>query len=193
MPVQCFYQLSHEVTQLSAGQFVGLMCSRERNERIKEIICEVRFWRQLKIEVMGSNPIEITLIFSGEYFRQLLKLSTNCEDNHILQFIFKTALHKLLNNFFHSSFVIWKSTAKPGKCQRNIHEKNIVSFSLSFQASVYYCRLIYLAWCSHCSVRVELKQTCKYLVCFHESLARYGNLSFCRNITEFIRKPVEYF
>ena len=31
MPVQCSNQLNYEVTQLRAGQFVGLMFSRERN------------------------------------------------------------------------------------------------------------------------------------------------------------------
>ena len=31
--MQCSNQLSYEVTQLRAGQFVGLMFSRERNER----------------------------------------------------------------------------------------------------------------------------------------------------------------
>ena len=31
IPVQCSNQLSYEVTQLRAGQFVGLMFSRERN------------------------------------------------------------------------------------------------------------------------------------------------------------------
>ena len=31
MPVQYSNQLSYEVTQLRAGQFVGLMFSRERN------------------------------------------------------------------------------------------------------------------------------------------------------------------
>ena len=31
MPVQCSNQLSYEVTQLRAGQFVGHMFSRERN------------------------------------------------------------------------------------------------------------------------------------------------------------------
>ena len=31
MPVQCSNQLSYEVTQLRAGQYVGLMFSRERN------------------------------------------------------------------------------------------------------------------------------------------------------------------
>ena len=32
MPVQCSNQLSYEVTQLRAGQFVGHMFSRERND-----------------------------------------------------------------------------------------------------------------------------------------------------------------
>ena len=31
MPVQCSNQLSYKVTELRAGQFVGLMFSRERN------------------------------------------------------------------------------------------------------------------------------------------------------------------
>ena len=31
MPVHCSNQLSYELTQLRAGQFVGLMFSRERN------------------------------------------------------------------------------------------------------------------------------------------------------------------
>ena len=31
MPVQCSNQLSYEVPQLRAGQFVGIMFSRERN------------------------------------------------------------------------------------------------------------------------------------------------------------------
>ena len=31
MPAQCSNQLSYDVTQLRAGQFVGLMFSRERN------------------------------------------------------------------------------------------------------------------------------------------------------------------
>ena len=37
MPVQCSNQLSYEVTQWRAGQFVGLMFSRER-----EIVQQVR-------------------------------------------------------------------------------------------------------------------------------------------------------
>ena len=38
MPVQCSNQLSYEVTQLRAGQFVGLMFSRERNVVIRNVI-----------------------------------------------------------------------------------------------------------------------------------------------------------
>ena len=42
MPVQCSSQLSYEVTQLIAGQLVGLMFSRERNEERKKCFYEVR-------------------------------------------------------------------------------------------------------------------------------------------------------
>ena len=41
MLVQCSNQLSYEVTQLRAGQFVGLMFSRERCP-MKEMLYEVR-------------------------------------------------------------------------------------------------------------------------------------------------------
>ena len=48
MPVQCSHQLSYEVTQWRAGQFVGLMFSRERNVIWKNVICSAVFeikWR----------------------------------------------------------------------------------------------------------------------------------------------------
>ena len=48
MPVQCSRQLSYEVTQWRAGQFVGLMFSRERNVIWKNVICSAVFeikWR----------------------------------------------------------------------------------------------------------------------------------------------------
>ena len=64
MPVQCSNQLSYEVTQWRAGQFVGLMFSRERNSIP---------------EVMGSNPVESPEFF--RFMRQLLKLSSKCEDH----------------------------------------------------------------------------------------------------------------
>ena len=60
MPVQCSNQLSYEVTQWRAGQFVGLMFSRERN-------------------VMGLNPVESPEFF--RFMRQLHKLSSKCEDH----------------------------------------------------------------------------------------------------------------
>ena len=41
MPVQCSNQLSYEVTQWRAGQFVGLMFSRKECS-MKEVLCEVR-------------------------------------------------------------------------------------------------------------------------------------------------------
>ena len=42
MPVQCSNQLSHEVTQLRAAQFVGFMFSRERNVVGRIVIYGVR-------------------------------------------------------------------------------------------------------------------------------------------------------
>ena len=39
-PVQCSNQLSYEVTQLRAGQFVGLMFSRERN-----VVWKMKVWK----------------------------------------------------------------------------------------------------------------------------------------------------
>ena len=38
MPVQCSNQLSYEVTQLRAPEFVGLRFSRERNVAMKEVL-----------------------------------------------------------------------------------------------------------------------------------------------------------
>ena len=41
MPVQCSNQLSYEVTQLRAGQFVGLMFSREKECCMKEMLYNI--------------------------------------------------------------------------------------------------------------------------------------------------------
>ena len=49
IPVQCSNQLSYEVTQLRAGQFVGLMFSRERNVVWKKCYMKCGVWNQLKI------------------------------------------------------------------------------------------------------------------------------------------------
>ena len=48
MPVQCSNQLSYEVTQWRAGQFVGLMFSRDRN---------VSLSLSLYIYIYTSGPI----------------------------------------------------------------------------------------------------------------------------------------
>ena len=57
-PVQCFNKLSYEVTQLRAGQFVGLMFY-ERS--MKEVLYEVR--------CLKSNA-DMILAFVGQ-FKQL--------------------------------------------------------------------------------------------------------------------------
>ena len=49
MPVQCSNQLSYEVTQWRAGQFVGLMFSRERNVIWKKCYMQCGVWNQMKI------------------------------------------------------------------------------------------------------------------------------------------------
>ena len=49
MPVQCSNPLSYEVTQLRAGQFVGLMFSRERNIVWKKCYMKCGVWNQMKI------------------------------------------------------------------------------------------------------------------------------------------------
>ena len=52
MPVQCSNQLSYEVTQLRAGQFVGLMFSRERNVVWKKCYMKCGVWNQMKLIFM---------------------------------------------------------------------------------------------------------------------------------------------
>ena len=49
MQVQCFNQLSYEVTQLRVGQFVGLMFSRERNDVWKKCYMKCGVWNETKI------------------------------------------------------------------------------------------------------------------------------------------------
>ena len=67
MPVQCSNQPSYEVTQLRAGQFVGLMFSRERNS-------------------LGSCfPVKGIPEFF-RLMRQLLKLSSKCEGHIFISF-----------------------------------------------------------------------------------------------------------
>ena len=61
MPVQCSNQLSYEVTQWRAGQFVGLMFSRERNVVWKNVICSAVF--------LKSNE-DMILALAGQ-FKQL--------------------------------------------------------------------------------------------------------------------------
>ena len=57
MPVQCSNQLSHEVTQLRAGQFVGLM--------LKEMLYELR--------CLKSNE-DMILVLAGQFKQSYLHL-----------------------------------------------------------------------------------------------------------------------
>ena len=115
MPVQCSNQLSYKVTQLRAGQFVGLMFSRKRNVVWKKCYMKCCIWNQVKVcyipRTWKHEPNNLTcsqlcdfiaqlvralhrhrrghgsrmrlshLNFSGSCMRQLLKLSSKCEDH----------------------------------------------------------------------------------------------------------------
>ena len=83
MPVQCSNQLSYEVTQLRAGQFVGLMFSR-----IKEMLYAVR--------CLKSNE-DMILALAGQ-FKQLSHEPKNSE--FFLTFFTFTYY---LNAYFHIS------------------------------------------------------------------------------------------
>ena len=61
MPVQCSNQLSYEVTQGRAGQFVGLMFSRERNVYERNVICSAVF--EIKGRYDPRNCLTILAIF----------------------------------------------------------------------------------------------------------------------------------
>ena len=84
MLVQCSNPLSYEVTQLRAGQFVGLMFSRERKCRMKEMLYEVRcFEIKWKYDPRTCWTILSNCLmksFSGSW-DNCLKLSSKCEDH----------------------------------------------------------------------------------------------------------------
>ena len=95
MPVQCSNQLSYEVTQWRAGQFVGLMFSRERkviwkkcyqpNELTCSPLCD--FIAQLVRALhrhRRDHGFESPEFF--RFMRQLLKLSSKCEDHIFIRF-----------------------------------------------------------------------------------------------------------
>ena len=101
MPVQCSNQLSYEVTQWRAGQFVGLMFSRERNVVWKKCY--------MKCGVLKSNE-DMILTLAGQ-FKQLLKLSSKCED-HIFIWFQNTALHiTLLSYHINCVLIRWSQEA----------------------------------------------------------------------------------
>ena len=54
---QCSNQLSYEATQTWAGQFVGLMCSRERNDEWNECLWSVveRWTEEMVLNVLAGQ------------------------------------------------------------------------------------------------------------------------------------------
>ena len=67
MPVQCSNQLSYEVTQWRAGQFVGLVFSRKRNVCERNVIC-------------SATALHIT--FLSEVLMALVQLP--CTHTHVM-------------------------------------------------------------------------------------------------------------
>ena len=108
MPVQCSNQLSYEVTQLRAGQFVGLMFSRERNVVWKKCYMKCGAWNQKSQRSWVRIPLS-HLNFSGSQDNCL-----NCPASAriISSFDFKhrTSYNTSFIRKFH--FVIWQTTSK---------------------------------------------------------------------------------
>lgn len=57
MPVQFSNQMSYEATQMKAGQFIGLMCSRERNDEWKKCLWGVveRWIEDMIVTLAGQS------------------------------------------------------------------------------------------------------------------------------------------
>ena len=75
--VQCSNQLSYEVTQLRAAQFVGLMFSRERNVVWKKCYMKYGVWNQMKIwsaHLLGKHePNKLTCSQLCDFVAQLVR------------------------------------------------------------------------------------------------------------------------
>ena len=123
MPVQCSNQLSYEVTQLRAGQFVGLMFSPWKECSMKEVLYEspefFRFMRQLLkivqqvrgsyLQLISNTALHITLLsyyipFTGKHEPNKLTCSQLCD--FIAQLV--RALHRHRRGHgFESRWVTW--------------------------------------------------------------------------------------
>ena len=102
MPVQCSNQLSYEVTQWRAGQFVGLMFSRERNVIWKKV-------RGSYLHLISNTALHITFLsydipFTGKHEPNKLTCSPLCD--FIAQLV--RALHRHRRGHgFESRWVTW--------------------------------------------------------------------------------------
>ena len=70
MPVQCSNQLSYEVTQLRAGQFVGLMFSREYYHFIDQNFIDALF---LKMTPNIPNCVDGICLSQANYIKIVVK------------------------------------------------------------------------------------------------------------------------
>ena len=77
MPVQCSNQLSYEVTQLRAGQFVGLMFSRERNVVWKKYYMKCGVWKSTEDMILALAGQFKQLSHEPEKFRWLNGIRTH--------------------------------------------------------------------------------------------------------------------
>ena len=86
MPVQCSNELSYEVTQLRAGQFVGLMFSRERNVVWEKCYMKCGVWNQQKIWPLHLLDNFKQLSHEPEKFRWLNGIRTHdlCDAGAVL-------------------------------------------------------------------------------------------------------------
>ena len=105
MPVQCSHQLSYEVTQWRAGQFVGLMFSRERNVIWKNVICSARIISSFDFKHRTAyNILSYDIPFTGKHEPNKLTCSPLCD--FIAQLV--RALHRHRRGHgFESRWVTW--------------------------------------------------------------------------------------
>ena len=84
MPVQCSNQLSYEVTRLRAGQFGGLIFSRERNVVWKKFYMKCGIWNEDMILALAGQFQQ--LFHEPEKFRWLNGIQTHdlCDAGAVL-------------------------------------------------------------------------------------------------------------
>ena len=109
MPVQCSYELSYKVTQMWAGQFVGLMCSCERNDYWKKCLWSVveRWIEEVIFTLAGQSEL-----LSHEHlitFRYLQSDSNPGPSNESFYhnfILFRGLIRGRISNFYEAEMVL---------------------------------------------------------------------------------------